>query len=54
MKLLPNKNFVYNIDHMALFKTLNDFANVICICILRKAKSAICVEIKRKKMQMRK
>ena len=43
------KNFVYNIDHIALFKTLNGFGNVICICIFRKAKSAKCVEIKQKK-----
>ena len=34
---------------MALFKTLNDFANVICICIFRKAKFMNCVEIKQKK-----
>ena len=46
MKLLTNQYLVYNIDHVALFKTLNDFENVICICPFRKAKSVNCMEIK--------
>ena len=49
MKYQPINIFVYNIDQIVLFKTFNDFANVICICIFRKAKSVNCVEIKRKK-----
>ena len=46
MKLLHNQNFVCNIDQIVLYKTLNDFANVISICIFMKAKSVNCVEIK--------
>ena len=38
-----------NTDYAAFRKTLNDFANVIYVCIFREAKSASCVEIKRKK-----
>ena len=50
-EILDNKNFYkiitnQNFDYAALFKTLNDFANVICICIFREAKSANCVELK--------
>ena len=29
------KIFVYNFDQIALFKTLNDLANVISICIFK-------------------
>ena len=45
MKLWTNQSFC----NIVLFKTLNNFANVICICIFRKAKSASFVEIKQKK-----
>ena len=47
MKSLLIKIFVYNTEEAALlFKTLNDFANVICICIFSEAKSVKCVELK--------
>ena len=46
MKSLTNQNFVYSIDQIALFKTLNEFANVFFICIFRKAKSVNFAEIK--------
>ena len=38
----PIKIFIYNTN----VYTLNGFANVICICFFRDAKSANCVEIK--------
>ena len=30
--------FVYNTDKAALFKTINDFANVVCICYFQESK----------------
>ena len=49
VKLWANQVFVYNIDQIALFQILTNFANVVCICIFKNAKSANSVEIKWKK-----
>ena len=42
MKSLTDQNFCLQIDQIPLLKTLNDFSDVICICIFSRLSQIAC------------